>query len=268
MARVLLDWVASRGDELVLIETTQGRPTFRGDMWKSVLDLLPFDVPAVVARHTVEAAPLVEALEPDLIVSFAFPHLVDARTVAAARVAALNVHPGRLPEYRGPNPMWAVYRGEPEIDITVHRLASGFDNGDVLGVTTLPLDATPTPEHLFELMSSSVGATLDVAIDRVLAGESGWAQPESDADVLPVFTPADGELEWSETTRTLMCRWTACTIGGQPVTVPIDGSRRTVRALRVVEGAVTSERPGTVLSSLGSDHIVAAADGLVLAEVD
>lgn len=29
-----------------------------------------------------------------------------------------------------------------------------------------------------------------------------------------------------------------------------------------------SERPGTVLSSLGSDHIVAALDGLVLVEVD
>ena len=268
MARVLLDWVASRGDELVLLETTQGREALRGDMWKQVLDQLPFEVPGVVARHTAEVAPLVESLEPDLVVSWAFPHLIDARTAAAARVAALNVHPGRLPDYRGPNPMWAIYRGEPEIDIAVHRLATEYDTGEVLAVTTLPLDATPTPEHVFGLWESAAGPTLDAAVARVLSGEAGWAQPETDVEILPLFAPADGELDWDATTRTLLCRWTACTMGGTPVTVPIDGVRRTVRGLRVVADSVTSEKPGTVLSSLGSDHIVAAQDGLVLAEVD
>lgn len=268
MARVLLDWVRSRGDELVLLETTQGRPSVRGDNWKPVLDLLPFEVPGVVVRHTAQAAPLVEALEPDLIVSFSFPLLVDARTIAAARVAAINVHGGRLPEYRGPNPMWAIYRGEPEIDVTVHRLASEFDTGDVLAVTTVPLEETPTPEGVFDLWSSSVGPTLDAAVARVQSGESGWPQPAGDVEILPVFGPAHGELDWDETTRTLMCRWTACTVGGVAVTVPLEGSRRTLRGLRVVEDAVTTESPGTVLSSLGRDHIVAARDGLVLAEVD
>jgi methionyl-tRNA formyltransferase len=86
--------------------------------------------------------------------------------------------------------------------------------------------------------------------------------------VLPLFTAADGELDWDVPTRTLMCLWTACTMGGTPVTVPIDGVRRTVRGLRVVADSATSDRPGTVLSSLGSDHIVAASDGLMLVEVD
>lgn len=252
----------------MLLETTQGRPTIRGDMWKSVLDQLPFEVPGVVARHTVEVAPLVESLEPDLVVSWAFPHLIDTRTAAAARVAALNVHPGRLPEYRGPNPMWAIYRGEPEIDVAVHRLATEYDTGEILAVTTLPLDATPTPEHVFGLWEAAAGPTLDAAIDRVLSGEAGWAQPEGDVEILPLFQPADGALDWNATTRTLMCRWTACTMGGTPVTLPIDGVRRTVRGLRVVVDSATSDKPGTVLSSLGSDHIVAASDGLVLVEVD
>ena len=79
---------------------------------------------------------------------------------------------------------------------------------------------------------------------------------------------AHRQLEHDTATRTLMCRWTACTMGGTPVTVPIDGVRRTVRGLRVVVDAATSDRPGTVLSSLGSDHIVAASDGLMLVEVD
>ena len=268
MARVLIDWVASRGDELVLLETTQGRPSVRGEQWKSVLDMLPFEVPGVVVRRTSQAAALVEALQPDLIVSFSFPLLIDARTIAAARVGAINVHGGRLPQYRGPNPMWAIYRGEPEIDVTVHRLDSEFDTGDVLAVTTVPLEETPTPEAVLELWSHSVGPTLDAAVERIVSGQPGWPQPTGEVDILPVFSPAHGELDWDQTTRTLMCRWTACTVGGVAVTVPLEGTRHTLRGLRVVEDAVTTELPGTVLSSLGRDHIVAARDGLLLAEVE
>ena len=164
--------------------------------------------------------------------------------------------------------MWAIYRGEPEIDVAVHRLATEYDTGEILAVTTLPLDATPTPEHVFGLWEAAAGPTLDAAIDRVLSGEAGWAQPEGDVEILPLFQSADGALDWNATTRTLMCRWTACTMGGTPVTLPIDGVRRTVRGLRVVVDSATSDKPGTVLSSLGSDHIVAASDGLVLVEVD
>lgn len=268
MAKVLLDWVASRGDEVVLMETTRGRPNLKGDMWKSALDVLPFDVPAVVVRHTSQAAELVESLEPDLIVSYSFPHLIDKRTVAAARVAAMNVHCGRLPEYRGPNPMWGIYRGDAEIDITVHRLDTDFDTGDVLAVTSTPLGPAPTPEQMDDMWARSVGPTLDAAVARVLSGEEGLRQPQEDVEILPLFEPTDGELEWNLTTRTLMCRWCACTINGMPVTVPIDGTRRTLRDLRVVPDAATSEPPGSVLSSRGDDHIVAALDGLMLAQVE
>jgi len=268
MARILIDWVASRGDELVLLETTQGRPSFHHDGWKAVLDLVPFDVPAIVARKPGQAAPLIESLEPDLIVSYSFPHLIDARTVASARVAALNVHPGRLPQYRGVNPMWAIYRGEPEIDVSVHRIASEFDTGEVLAVSTAALDATPTPEHVLDVWTTTTGPTLDAAVARVLAGERGDPQPPGDVDPHPLFEAADGELSWNSTTRTLMCRWTACSVWGLPVTLPIGGEPRVVKGLRVVAGVAASEAPGTVLSSLGSDHIVAARDGLLLAEVE
>lgn len=154
-----------------------------------MLDLLPFEVLGVVVRHTSQAAALVEALQPDLVVSFSFPLLIDSRTVNAARVAVINVHGGRLPQYRGPNPMWAIYRGESEIDVTVHRIASQFDTGDVLAVTATPLDSTPTPERVLELWSASVPPTLDAAVDRVLSGEPGWPQPAGNVDILPCLYP-------------------------------------------------------------------------------
>lgn len=267
MARILLDWVASRGHELVLLVTTQGRPTRRGDTWKSVLDLLPFDVPGVIVRHTSQAAALLESLKPDFIISYGFPLLIDEQTIAAARVAAINVHPGRLPDYRGANPTWAVYLGEPEIDITVHRLSSEFDTGDILGVTTLPVGNSPTPDQLEEMMSLHVGPTLDAAVTAALSGDVGLRQPETDCKTFTCFDPSDGELDWNLTTRMLMCRWSACAFTELPVTLPIAGTRRVVRGLLPIGGWSPSEPPGSILLSLDSNHIVTTLDGVVLIRI-
>lgn len=265
-AEILLDWAQTRGHEVVLVETTKGRPSLRSDGWKSVLDLVPFDVTALVARHPGDVAHVVEEAAPDLLVCFTYPHLLDARTIGAARVAALNVHPGRLPEYRGPNPLWALYRGDAEIDVTVHRIAAGFDTGNVMAVSPVFVDGTLSPTRLRDILASVVPVTLDAAVARALEGDPGESQPAGDLEVLPVFTPADGELDWDLTPRDLMCRWTACDFGGVPITVPMGEGRRRVTAMSVVSHAASDQGPGTVLASLGRDCLVAARDGIVLVE--
>lgn len=266
-AEILLGWVERRGDEVVLVETTKGRPSLRSEGWKSVLEQVPFDVTSVVARHPGDVAHVVEAARPDLLVCFTYPHLLDERTIGAARVASLNVHPGRLPEYRGPNPQWAVYRGDAEIDVTVHRIAPGFDTGNVMAVTPVSVDGTLSPARLREIFASVIPDTLDAAVARAVAGEPGEPQPEGDFDVLPLFTPADGELDWDLTPRDLMCRWTACDFGGVAITVPTPAGRRRVSAMSVVSHAASDQEPGTFLSSLGDDAIVAVRDGIVLVEL-
>ena len=266
-AEILLGWAASRGDDVVLVETTKGRPSLRSDGWKSVLEQVPFDVTSVVARHPGDVAHVVEAAEPDLLVCFTYPHLLDDRTIAAPRIAALNVHPGRLPEYRGPNPLWAIYRGDDEMGITVHRIASGFDTGRVMAVTSVAVDGMMSPARLRDIYTAAIPATLDIAVGRAATGDEGESQPEGDYEVLPLFTQGDGDLDWGLSPRDLMCRWTACDFGGIHVTLPMPEGRRRVNAMSVVSHAASDQEPGTVLASLGRDSIVAARDGIVLVEL-
>lgn len=265
-AQVLLRWAAERGDEVVLVETTKGRPSMRSDGWKSVVDLVPFGTTTVVAQRPADVAHIVEDAAPDLVVSFSYPHLIDDRTIAAAAVAALNVHPGRLPEFRGPNPLWAVYLGEPSIDISVHRLAPGFDVGDVLAVTPVVINEALSPRVLLDIFETHVPPTLNAAVERALAGESGDPQAEGTVNTRGLFTTADGDVSWDLTARELLCRWTACEFGGVAITLPVGAGRATVTALSIVSHAATDQPPGTVLSRLGRDAIVAVRDGLVLAE--
>ena len=52
--------------------------------------------------------------------------------LATPRIGFVNVHPGRLPEYRGNScPEWALYNGDP-VYATAHFIDEGTDTGPVI----------------------------------------------------------------------------------------------------------------------------------------
>jgi methionyl-tRNA formyltransferase len=55
------------------------------------------------------------------------------RILAAPRVGWLNIHPGKLPQYRGNScPEWAVLNGDA-VFATAHFIDEGIDTGPVIG---------------------------------------------------------------------------------------------------------------------------------------
>ena len=104
---------------------------------------IPRSVEAVAAKHTVPTRALATINDPaylrtlslrgvDVLLSVAAPEIFRSTALTAAPLV-LNVHCGKLPEYRGMMPtFWALHRGEREITITVHTMAAQIDRGDVL----------------------------------------------------------------------------------------------------------------------------------------
>jgi methionyl-tRNA formyltransferase len=65
----------------------------------------------------------------------------------AARHGAVNLHCGRLPQYRGAPPaFWELYEGERDIGVTVHRVTAQVDAGPILAQCVLPLDPVPATD--------------------------------------------------------------------------------------------------------------------------
>ena len=49
------------------------------------------------------------------------------------RFGTLGIHHGKVPEYRGKKTtFWAIYNGEEEVGVTIQRISSRLDGGDVL----------------------------------------------------------------------------------------------------------------------------------------
>lgn len=97
----------------------------------------------VVATRSVNNAAFiaqVQGLAPDLIVSVAAPEIFCRELLAVPRLGCINIHSGRLPEYRGMMPtFWQMLRREPNVTITVHTMVPKVDAGEVLATRAFPL---------------------------------------------------------------------------------------------------------------------------------
>ncbi len=91
-----------------------------------------------------EAEAEIARLGADMLITAMTHQIVPERILARFPGRAVNFHPALLPHYRGPNPRIGMlldgasgtYGG-----ITLHCLARGIDEGDIIGARAVPYDA-------------------------------------------------------------------------------------------------------------------------------
>jgi methionyl-tRNA formyltransferase len=117
----------------------------------------------------------VRAAAPDVIVSVAAPEIFKSELLAIPRLGCINIHSGRLPMYRGMMPtFWQMLRGEPDVTITVHRMAERLDAGDVLATQRFTIRKRDTLDRVITGTKCD-GARLMIGVLRDL--RAGRARP-------------------------------------------------------------------------------------------
>ncbi|MBI4343018.1 MAG: methionyl-tRNA formyltransferase [Candidatus Omnitrophica bacterium] len=138
------------------------------------------------------------ALRPDLIVMVGYSPIVGRAFLELAPRGGLNLHGGKLPQYRGSSPMnWALINGEREFTISVVRADTGVDTGEVLSERTFPIGLHDTIADVQRLADDAFpGLLLDV-VERLARGPvRGRAQDGSQAGYYPLRFPEDGLILW------------------------------------------------------------------------
>lgn len=75
----------------------------------------------------------IDEVQPDYIFSISFPFLLTEDVLSYGEDKFINFHPGPLPQYRGPMPLFEVLRyQEKETAVTVHFMNEEFDEGDII----------------------------------------------------------------------------------------------------------------------------------------
>lgn len=82
-----------------------------------------------------------QALAPDLVVSIRYGVILRQAALAVPRLGVINLHSGRLPDYRGVMAsFWALFNGDSELGTTLHFIDDAtIDTGRVIATTSLPV---------------------------------------------------------------------------------------------------------------------------------
>ena len=113
----------------------------------------------------------------------------------------VNVHYSALPRYRGrANVNWAILNGEPETAITIHAITPGLDDGNILFQQTIEIGPDDTATDIYGALNEVQRKVLGETVAHYLEGFPGVPQNESESTYGCSRVPADGEIDWSDST--------------------------------------------------------------------
>lgn len=144
-------------------------------------------------------------LEADLYVVAAFGQILPQKLLSLPPLGCINVHASLLPKYRGAAPIQRVLmNGDPETGVSIQKMVYRLDAGDVIAEAKLPLPLEMNYGELQERLCALSKPLLLEVIRRFEAGiPPGVAQDESQATFAPKIQPAEGEIQWNRSARSL-----------------------------------------------------------------
>lgn len=118
---------------------------------------------------------------PDLVVTCAYGQLVPDVVLNAFQYGCINVHASLLPAYRGGAPIHtAILRGEKEAGVTIMRMVTKMDAGEMYHVEKVDIDPDDTTEILHDKLMLCGQSALRNSLVGICNGSiKGVAQDES-----------------------------------------------------------------------------------------
>ena len=149
--------------------------------------------------NTPEGVAALTALQPDLLVVAAYGQILSRDVLAVPALGGINVHASLLPKYRGAAPIaWAIYHGETTTGVTIIRMTTGLDAGDMLAQEALEFAPAETAGEA-EARLAQIGARLAVQVVGQLAagGVEGCKQGLALVTKAPKLTKEHGAIDWT-----------------------------------------------------------------------
>jgi methionyl-tRNA formyltransferase len=138
--------------------------------------------PVLTITGISQLLPFLEALDPDLVISWFFPYKL-TKSILAHRSIKINLHPSPLPLYKGRNGLSrAVLHQLSHWAITWHYTSEDYDTGNILIQEFFELQRPYTASDITTQYRELVFATLGKAIEMSLSGHPGSIQRQPTAD--------------------------------------------------------------------------------------
>ncbi len=147
-----------------------------------------------------EIAVQLKALKPDLFVVIAYGKLLPEDILKIPSKLCINLHASLLPQYRGAAPIaWAIINGEKETGLSVIKMNTQMDAGDILAQTRLKILPDDTTMSLREKMMDVGPIFLLETIQMINDGRyKAVPQDEKAVTFAPKLTKELGRIDWQK----------------------------------------------------------------------
>ncbi|EMH4136992.1 bifunctional UDP-4-amino-4-deoxy-L-arabinose formyltransferase/UDP-glucuronic acid oxidase ArnA [Serratia nevei] len=199
-------------------------------------------------------------LQPDVIFSFYYRHMLSDEILSLAPQGGFNLHGSLLPHYRGRAPVnWALVNGETETGATLHKMVKRPDAGDIVGQQKVTIADSDTALTLHKKVLEAAQAVLKEQLPKLKNGTATFTkQDESQASYFGRRTAADGEILWHKSAKEINNLVRAVT-EPYPGAFSYLGQRKLIVWRSRVLDTQHDKQPGTVLST--SPLVIACGEG-------
>ena len=217
-----------------------------------------------------EGRDLVASYGCDTLVCFAYGKMFGPRFLSLFSGEKLNIHPSMLPLLRGPSPIQgSILNQYKTTGISIQRLASEMDSGDLLVSEEFPLNGDETTQALTDLVKDKAALLAVQAMARISDGSALFVPQKGEATYTTLITREMALIDWNLPAKALhalvraMYPWPKAytTFGGETLFLTsVVGSLKDAGSDAVPPGAVA----GTVVSKeKGRGIAIATGSGLL-----
>ena len=138
------------------------------------------------------------ARRPELLLIAGYSQIFKDPLLAVARLGAINLHGGLLPQYRGGSPLnWQIINGETTAGVSVIRADRGIDTGPVLAEGMVAIGPDDTIGDLHDRANALFPGLVLEALAGLERGERGRLQDEAEAVYWHQRNDDDGRIDWA-----------------------------------------------------------------------
>ncbi len=208
------------------------------------------------------AAAALQKTQADVFILTGYGKILRQHIIDIPRLMCINLHAGKVPEYRGSSPMnWALINGENSFGLSVLKLDGGVDSGDVLMQREFKISGNDTIRELHGIANEQFPVML---LDVVQQIESGRCTPKPQdsgrARYFPLRFPDDGLVLWDQLTAEQIHNRVRALTEPYPCAFTFFEGRRVKLISCEPTSTCYNGEPGRVYRKTGSGLLVCAAD--------
>ena len=150
--------------------------------------------------------PALEKLNIDLLLVFAFGHIISEDLLNVAKHGSFNIHTSLLPKYRGAAPIQrSLINCDKETGISFMKMDAGLDTGPVMQSIKFSIEEGMNTEDLEEIMSDISSRNIVQTIDSIEKNDFTLTQQnENESSYAPKVTKDEARIDWTKSAEEIV----------------------------------------------------------------